>query len=226
MSVVVVACYGGGTWLLKQLDRPVTSVKINGEFTRISQKTVAESVYDSLGDSFMKLDLDQIQKNLEGEAWIDRVRVARRWPDQLEVTIIEHKPIARWGKSGVLNHRGEVIRLGDDPEAKQLLLGLPVLGGVDGMEQEMMARYQTLNKMLLEHNLSLKELNCDATGSWAMTLSDNVVIQVGRDQVLEKMDRFLTVFDAQLQQRWAELNQVDLRYFNGVAVAWRKPDKA
>lgn len=226
ISLVVLLCYGLGTWVMGQLDRPVTSVKINGEFTRIAQKDVAEMIYDSMGSSFMKLDLELIQQRLEQQAWIDRVRVARRWPDQLEVTVIEHKPIARWGKTDALNHRGEVIRLTNEKAAEELLRGLPELDGVEGMEQAMMAQYQTLNKMLMEHGLSVKLLACDAARNWTMTLSDGVIVRVGRDQLIEKMRRFLLVYQTQLQTQWADLSSIDLRYYNGVAVQWRQPGSA
>lgn len=220
--VVLMGC-GVSTWVTGQLDRPVTSVKINGEFTRVAQKDVAEMIYDSMGSSFMKLDLELIQQRLEEQAWIDRVRVARRWPDQLEVTVIEHKPIARWGKTDALNHRGEVIRLTDARAAEELLRGLPELDGVDGMEQAMMAQYQALNKMLMDYGLSVKLLACDAARNWTMTLSDGVIIRVGRDQLIEKMRRFLLVYEAQLKTQWADLSSIDLRYYNGVAVQWRQP---
>lgn len=225
-GLVLMLGYGVTTWFTGQLDRPVSSVKINGEFTRVSQKAVAEMIYDSMGSSFMKLDLESIQQRLEGQAWIDRVRVARRWPDQLEVTVIEHKPIARWGKTDALNHRGEVIKLTDAKAAEELLRGLPELNGVEGMEQSMMAQYQSLNKMLMDYGLSVKLLACDANRSWTMTLSDGVVIRVGRDQLIEKMRRFLLVYETQLQTQWADLSSIDLRYYNGVAVQWRRPGSA
>ncbi|WP_439135635.1 cell division protein FtsQ/DivIB [Pseudomaricurvus sp.] len=222
-GVVVIGCYGVGSWAISQLDRPVTSVKINGEFTRISQKEVAESVYDAMADSFMKLDLGQIQQQLEQKPWVDHARVARRWPGELEVTVVEHKPIARWGDADALNHRGEVIRLSDKDAASVLLKGLPELSGEEGLEQEMMAQYQVLNKLLTEYGMSVKKLTCSAARSWTITLSDDVVIRVGRDEMLAKMGRFLTVYKAQLQARWTELSSIDLRYYNGVAVQWREP---
>jgi cell division protein FtsQ len=226
VGLVAVIGYGTVTWASGQLDRPVNSVKINGEFTRISQKEVAEIIYDAMGSSFMKLDLEDIQQRLEDQAWIDRARVARRWPDQLEVTVIEHKPIARWGKADVLNHRGEVIRLSGESAAEELLQGLPELDGLEGMEQAMMAQYQVLNKMLMEHGLEVKQLVCNASRSWTITLSDGVIIRIGRDQMMAKMRRFLLVYKAQLQAQWADLTSIDLRYYNGVAVQWRQSKSA
>lgn len=207
-----------------QLDKPVTSVKIRGEFLLVSRQQVADQVYEAMGSSFMTLKLDNIKAQLERQPWIDRVRVERRWPDQLEVTVIEHKPIARWGASDALNHRGEVIELkqAQDERVQQLLQGLPRLSGLSGMEAEVMEQYQTLSKMLSERGLVLAQLQMDATRSWSATLEDGTEINIGREQVAARAKRFLKVYERQLKQRWAELDRIDLRYFNGVAVHWRQ----
>ncbi len=225
--LLMIALAGGGyvtvPWAVSQLDRPVANVKINGEFSRVAREQVAKQVYDAMGDSFVKLDLERIQNQLEAMPWIDSAELARAWPDGLKVTIIEHKPIARWGKHDALNHRGEVIVLDNDERSRVLLEGLPVLEGDDGMARQVMDQYQTLTKVLVNHGLSIRRLRCSLGRSWSMELSEGVQVNIGRDQVIERVSRFLVVFETQLQQRWAELGAVDLRYFNGVAVKWRSP---
>lgn len=223
ISLLVAVAYFSGQWLLQQWDRPVARVTINGEFSRVQRNEVADRIYDAMGASFIGLNLEKIQTELEQMAWVDSARVARTWPDGLDVTVIEHKPIARWGERDALNHRGEVIELSGNNEAvKQALLdGLPQLIGTEGKAPKVMAQYHTLTKLLAEHGLTIEVLSCDAGNSWSMELSEGVSVRIGRDQVLDKVGRFLLVFEAQLQQRWAELDSVDLRYFNGVAVHWR-----
>jgi len=225
-SLIVTVAIAAGLYVaitsaVVQLDRPVASVKINGEFSRVARQQVADEVYGSMGRSFISLDLERIQHQLEALAWVDSARVARTWPDGLNVTVIEHKPIARWGERDALNHRGEIIRLAEGEGDLALLDGLPALAGVDGMEREVMGQYHALTKALAEHGLQISQLSCDAGRSWKMSLGNGVQVEIGRDQVMNRVSRFLVVFEAQLQQRWAELTHVDLRYFNGVAVKWR-----
>ncbi|MGH1373827.1 MAG: cell division protein FtsQ/DivIB [Cellvibrionaceae bacterium] len=200
----------------------MASVRINGEFSRVAREDVAKQVYDAMGNSFVQLDLEHIQSQLEQMPWVDGAKLSRAWPDGLNVTIIEHKPIARWGKHDALNHRGEVIALLDDESSRALLEGLPMLEGAAGMERQVMDQYRALTKVLADHGLSIRRLRCDLGRSWSMELGESVQVNIGRDQVMDRVSRFLIVFETQLQQRWAELSAVDLRYFNGVAVKWRE----
>jgi cell division protein FtsQ len=48
-------------------------------------------------------------------------------------------------------------------------------------------------------------------------------VVLGRDQVTERFERFVTVYQERLVSRANEVKRVDARYSNGVAVKW-KPD--
>ena len=58
---------------------------------------------------------------------------------------------------------------------------------------------------------------------FALTLSNGIEVVLGRDQVTERFDRFVTVYQERLVSRANEVKRVDARYSNGVAVKW-KPD--
>ena len=217
-----VGMYFGLAGAQRWLDKPVTNVSIHGQFARVSRQAVADRVYAALGDSFIRLDLSGIQRALSGEPWIDFARVQRRWPDGLDVTVIEHKPIARWNDRDVLNQRGEIIQLSGREGEFESLADLPRLSGPEGMEQNVMSRYQAIGKLLKDYEMSIRQLACDDSHSWTLQLDDGVVIALGRDNVIDRVRRFIAVYEVQLQSRWAELQRIDLRYFNGLAVQWRE----
>ncbi|MFM7855525.1 MAG: cell division protein FtsQ/DivIB, partial [Flammeovirgaceae bacterium] len=66
--------------------------------------------------------------------------------------------------------------------------------------------------------LEIIEMQCDSKKSWRLTLKGDVNISIGRDLVMEKMRRFVTVYDAELHQLWSDIKSIDVRYSNGIAV--------
>ncbi|ROQ20824.1 cell division protein FtsQ [Marinimicrobium koreense] len=212
---------GAGNWLVEPvsgwLNRPVAEVSVEGTFRYLSRRRIETLLSDQLGEGFLQLDLAAIKQVLEAEPWVAQAALTRRWPDLLHVKIIEEEPIARWGEIGFLDRGGDIIAV-DDQSA---LAHLPLLAGSDADAVAMMERYQDLAQMLRHRGLSIQSLRSDRKNAWRLTLSDGVALVIGRDQVLEKMQRFATVYDRQLSERWDDIEQVDLRYHNGVAVAWK-----
>ena len=49
---------------------------------------------------------------------------------------------------------------------------------------------------------------------------------LGRDNLVEKLRRFIAIHEAELKPQLANIQRVDLRYPNGLAVAWRQVEPA
>ena len=58
-------------------------------------------------------------------------------------------------------------------------------------------------------------------GGWALTTAQGVEIQIGRDHVVDKIRRFVSIYDKALKDQISNIARIDLRYPNGLAVAWR-----
>lgn len=222
ICLVAVLFYMGQGYVIAVMERPVASVQVEGEFRFVSEARVVELVEPQINRSFLQLELAQIKTELEREPWIDRAALGRRWPDRLTVTIVEQQPIARWGESGFLNQRGEVVTIASLAQ----LDDLPVLYASIGREAELLAQYQDLSVLLRSRGLAIRELYCDEKRAWALTLNSGLKVVIGRDQVMEKMRRFLRVYDQSLAADLERVISVDVRYNNGVAVRWREPAAA
>jgi len=209
--------YGLSAPLKEWLDRPVANVSVEGSFRYLGRERVEQLLGRELAEDFFKLDLARVKRVLEQDPWVERASLRRQWPDRLEVRIVEQEPIARWGDSGFLNRRGDVIAL-DDTSALQ---HLPRLEGAEKDATRVMERYQDLAQLLRSRGLSIQSLRSDRGGAWTMELEDGVVIVIGRDRVLDKVQRFTSVLDRELAERWQEVKRVDLRYQSGVAVSWQ-----
>ena len=205
----------------KLLERPLKSVAVEGQFQYLPKDRAMELITAEIDGDFLQLNLEHLKGVLEADPWVEHVSLSRRWPDTLLVKIAEQQPIARWDTNGFLNQRGEIIRV---KEADKLL-GLPWLQGNEINAREIMQQYQDLSTLLRARGLEIITLKCDNKKSWRITLKNDVDIAIGRDQVMEKMRKFVTVYDNFLSSVWSDVKSIDVRYTNGVAVRWI-PDSA
>ncbi len=217
VTVVVAGGYHfGGPAIEQWLQRPVARVAVEGEFRYMTRERVSEVIANELTEDFLKLNLGRMKRVLEREPWVERAALVRRWPDTLEVRIYEQQPIARWGDRGFLNQRGEIIELEDN----RVLDNLTWLEGDDRHALHMMQRYQDLSRLMRSRGLVIARLAQDDKRAWRMQLSDGIEVAIGRDQLMEKVQRFLTIYDRYLDERWDQVVGIDVRYSNGVAVRW------
>ncbi len=219
MAVFVILLLIGIYWISEPVarlfERPIKGVVVEGEFNFITKERATDLISNEIDGDFLQLDLMELKNALMADPWVEKVTLNRRWPDTLVVKIAEQKPIARWG-NGFLNQRGEIIRVDDTKR----LLGLPWLQGNESDAIEILQQYQDLSQLLRSRGLEVVALKCDNKKSWRLTIKNDVEIAIGRDQVMEKMRRFVTVYDTHLSNVWNDVKAIDIRYSNGVAVRW------
>lgn len=198
------------------LERPLKSVAVEGQFQFLPKDRAMELIEKEIDGDFLQLNLGRLKSELEQDPWVDHVYLSRRWPDTLVVKIAEQTPIARWDANGFLNQRGEIIRVAESDK----LLGLPWLQGNEINAREIMQQYQDLSTLLRSRGLEIVALKCDNKKSWRLTLKNDKEIAIGREEVMEKLRRFVTVYDKFLSSVWGDVKTIDVRYSNGVSVQW------
>ena len=217
LSVLVV--YGRDP-LLEMVDRPVAKVAIEGEFRYLKKEALSFKVKPLIDRSFLQLKLADIKAELEAEPWVARVILSRNWPDQLTVKVLEEVPIARWDDYGFLSAKGEVVKAGD---AKELLNELPMLNGPEESSALVMRSFKRFNQLLSVYDLAVTELSANDRMSWQLRLDNGWLLELGRDQLVEKVQRLLAVYPRSLKDKTAQIAAIDLRYENGFSVSWREP---
>ncbi|MFB0950646.1 MAG: cell division protein FtsQ/DivIB [Halioglobus sp.] len=195
---------------------PVQRISVTGELEHTQAQVVQDIVQQSLAGGFLKADLQQIQRQLENLPWIYEATVRRRWPAALEIHILEELPIARWGQDGFLNHEGEVFHTDKRGDWNSL----PLLKGPEGSAQSLMAKYQRLVEFLRPLGLHVDQLLVDERGQLDAVMAGGMQLTLGAEDFLGRMHRFEEVYRSELIARRAEVEKVDLRYKNGVAVTF------
>ena len=84
-----------------------------------------------------------------------------------------------------------------------------------------MNTYQEISLLLRPAGLKIIELSYNNQGIWKLTLSNGLEILIGRDQIIEKIRRFLIIWMATLKSSSTDMDGVDIRYDNGIAVRWK-----
>ena len=216
-SLVIAA---GSKAYIEMQKLPVQRISVTGQLEHTQAEAVQSMVQTSLDGGFLSADLQQMRVQLEGLPWIYEATVRRRWPNALEIHVVEQLPIARWGAASFLNHEGGVFlssKAGDWD-------ALPVLSGPEGSAPALMAKYQRLLDILAPLELKVRELTVDERGQIAVVVHDEVQLLLGNSDFRERMQRFVTIYPSQLKDRLSEIQRVDMRYPTGIAVAFDEPE--
>lgn len=219
LVALAVGLYELSDHLAPYADRPITKVSVRGDLTYVNQQAVQARMAPFVEASFFKVDLDAMRHDLEQMPWIAHVEARRIWPDEVMVRLDEQLPIARWGDESLLNNNGQAFA----PEDLARYEHLPQLYGPKRAQQRVMQQYQMLSQMLRPLGFSIARLELRARGSWFVTTKQGVELLLGRDQIIEKMRRFTAIYQQELVQESERIARIDLRYANGLSVAWHEP---
>lgn len=200
------------------LNQPVTEIQIAGETRHLDRHLFGAELAGELELSrLLTLNVSALQERVEDEPWVRRAAVKLAWPGVVKIDIQEEVPVARWGNKGLLNQQGDIFW----PELKEEYRGLPKLSGPARDTAQVMTRFHELNQLLRQAGLTIEALHLEARGAWQLTLDNGIRVVVGRQDAEARLTRFLKVYQAQLADRAADIEQVDIRYSNGIAVRWR-----
>ncbi|WP_028696622.1 cell division protein FtsQ/DivIB [Pseudomonas cremoricolorata] len=216
--------YEGSIRLMPYADRPISKIAVQGDLSYISQQAVQQRIAPFVAASFFSIDLSAMRAELETMPWIAHAEVRRVWPDEVVVRLEEQLPVARWGDAALLNNQGQAFT----PRELSNYQHLPQLAGPQRAQQKVMQQYQVLSQMLRPLGFSIARLELRERGSWFLTTGagssgQGIELLLGRDNLLEKMRRFIAIYDKTLKEQINNIARIDLRYANGLAVGWREP---
>ena len=215
-AAIVAGCAVVALLLIFALDRPVRRVLLEGTFQRVSPPEIESAVAEVAQGGLASVDLDRIRKRVESTDWVDSAVVTRVWPDAIRVVVNEEVAAARWNDAGLLNARGELfIR-----NARYVPPELPLLEGPEGSETQVAQLYIDAQGRLLESGLRLSGVRLDDRGAWELELADGLQVRLGRQDVKERLERFIRLASPTVAKRVAEIKYVDMRYTNGFSVGW------
>jgi len=143
------------------------------------------------------------------------------WPNQLIVALEEHEALGTWGEDGrLLSVKGDVFTANvaeaeDDHE-------LPAFAGPDGSEKEVLATYVQLAKWFAPLKMVPETLSLSSRYAWTVKLNNGMSVALGREQnhttLKARVDRLVGIYP-QLASRLENIDTIDMRYQNGLALS-------
>jgi cell division protein FtsQ len=217
LGSVAAICVAVGA-VIWALDQPIQTVSVQGRFQRVAPADVERVVKEKVrGAGLLSVDLAGVRKAIHSVPWVDAVSVQRAWPRGLNVLVIEQVAAARWGDHGLVNTRGELFA----PDERHIPPELAELSGPEGKEALVTQRYIAAQSRLVQAGLRLTAMRLDARGAWEFDLANGVTVRLGRREVDERFDKFMTAALKLVTQRGEDIAYIDMRYTNGFAIGWR-----
>lgn len=195
---------------------PIKTVRVFG-VKHTDQQEIQQLLLPLVKNSFFNVDLDRIQNRLHVLPWIASLSVRRVWPDQLEITLMEKNAIANWNDNNLLSDEGEIFM----PRSISYPEVLPKFVGPNGKQIIMLEYFKQINRILLPLHAKISYLELTADLTWKLALDNGITLHVGHNEILTRLDHFVKVYPKIVGERAADVEYIDLRYPNGMAVRWK-----
>ena len=90
-------------WLEDEQKVPVQKIVVTGEHSFIEQENVKIGmIRQRHPGSFFELDVERVHQDLEAMPWVYRASVRKRWPNSLNVYLVEQVAAAVWNSDHVV----------------------------------------------------------------------------------------------------------------------------
>lgn len=191
---------------------PLRSVRLNVAPQRVDAEQLLQVFRSETQGNLVTVDIERLRRSLEQLPWVRSVNIRRESPDRLAVTLEEHQALARWNGNSLVNVQGEVFVAESEQE-------LPGFIGPEGTSAEVARHYAEFSRQLSELDLHAAQLALSPRHAWEMRLSNSMVLKLGREDMQQRLARFVAVYPYSLAAIQSQVKYVDLRYRNGFAVS-------
>ena len=215
---VFVISFFAKDYLSNPTTLPVNKIRVHGAFVNVDEEMLHRAVSNVVAGGYFNVDVERVREVVEKLPWVSEASVRRVWPDTLSVSVVEQKPIAISKSAGLINADGNVFKPLNNVETKSL----PVFDGNTNLNKMMLSKYYEMNEMLVSINRKITYLKIDARHAIELKLDNGLKIVLGRENTIHRLERLIRIYDKVLLSRINDVDVIDLRYTNGIAIDWKK----
>ena len=195
---------------------PLHNVRLSDTPQRVDTTGVLQVVRSEVQGNFFTVDIERLRQALEKLPWVRSVSIRREFPYRLVVQLEEHQALARWNNHSLVNQQGEVFVAKIEPGSEQ---ALPNFLGPDDTAADITGHYTQFTQQLATLNLQAVQITLSPRRAWQLRLSNGMVLELGREDMQQRLARFVEAYPYSLAAISSQVKVVDLRYRNGFAVS-------
>ena len=195
----------------------VQSVRIGGEFVRVSKADIERAVEPLLTPGLIRIDVDALRQAALDVPGVREATVRRVWPDRLEISVIERIAVARWANGGYLESDGTHFAPADGATDDSL----PMLAGPEGLQRRVLELHAALERVLAPLGIPLVATELTQRGVLYATLHGGPRLVMRPEAVERNVGVYVITLVEVVAGRLHELERVDFRYPTGFAVRMR-----
>ncbi len=207
---LVLVLYGVVRYVLRLPVFPLRAVELTAVPQRVSVEQLEKVVHEQVSGNFFTVDLENTRQAFEKLPWVRKVSVRRKFPWSLQVEVEEQVALAHWNGKELVNTHGEVFAGKTDQD-------LPVFTGQPDSSAQVTQMYGELNAALQPMKQQIAQISLSPRYAWQVKLDNGMVLELGREEMQQRLKRFVAVYPYSLAALARPASHVDLRYRNGFA---------
>ncbi|MDF1795141.1 MAG: cell division protein FtsQ/DivIB [Coxiellaceae bacterium] len=215
--IVLLIAAGVQLWKLAKTPStlPFTRIKVSANYKHTSPLELKKAISREVNAGFFALDVTKFKREMQRQLpWVKSVMVRRIWPNTLQININEYQAVAVWNGQHLVSASDVIF----SPAATSFPDNLPQLSGPKDTFAVVMNEFRLIQQQLSTLNMTVQKLSLTDRQAWHLQLSNNVVVMLGRDDVNQRLARFVKAYPQLMADHPAVIQLVDLRYPNGFAV--------
>jgi cell division septal protein FtsQ len=187
-----------------------------------STDEISEAVRKLTEGNVLLVDLKQVRTAVESHPWVKAAQVRKVLPDTLQISVVERIPTACVILEGEIYLTDESGSLIDRLKPEHPFIGLPLIGGLDGLEPERRherlalavamlsdlrqrkpAWFERLSEIypepLMHSRLRLRDMDC------------LFLVDCSDEDLIGQLEKYFSV-EASIRKRYNKIDYIDLRF--------------
>lgn len=217
-SAAILGVWMALSWIKDVNQLSFSKLVITGERRYTRDDNIREAILTlDTPSTFTAIDVNAIKNRIKALPWISQVTVRKRWPNELNIHLVEYKPYAKWNNTFYINTEGTIFSL---PTLLNVNGSFLMLYGPQDSQKKVLKMYRTMQQQLAPHNFSIKSVSMTTRSAWQLVLTNDIQLNIGKQDIKKRLNRFIKLYPLLKQVTDKRIRYIDLRYSSGAAVGW------